>query len=64
MIETFYEKLRPGGYLLLGHSESLINVSSAFELKHLTRDLVAQAFQVKTRAELDELFSDLELPEY
>ncbi|EED32895.1 hypothetical protein NOR53_1971 [gamma proteobacterium NOR5-3] len=31
---------------------------------HLTRDLVADAFQRKTRAELDELFGDLELPEY
>jgi len=40
VIDTFYEKLRPGGYLLLGHSESLINVSSAFELKHLKKDLV------------------------
>lgn len=40
VIETFYEKLRPGGYLLLGHSESLINVSSAFELSHLKNDLV------------------------
>jgi chemotaxis protein methyltransferase CheR len=40
VIETFHDKLKPGGYLLLGHSESLINVSSAFELEHLTRDLV------------------------
>jgi chemotaxis protein methyltransferase CheR len=40
VIQTFYDKLRPGGYLLLGHSESLINVSSAFELKHLKNDLV------------------------
>jgi chemotaxis protein methyltransferase CheR len=40
VIQTFHEKLSPGGYLLLGHSESLINVSSAFELKHLTNDLV------------------------
>jgi len=40
VIDTFHDKLRPGGYLLLGHSESLINVSSAFELKHLKRDLV------------------------
>ena len=40
VIETFYDKLRPGGYLLLGHSESLINVTSAFELRHLSRDLV------------------------
>ena len=39
-IDTFHEKLRPGGYLLLGHSESLINISDAFELRHLRRDLV------------------------
>jgi len=39
-IDTFHEKLRPGGYLLLGHSESLINLSDAFELRHLRRDLV------------------------
>jgi chemotaxis protein methyltransferase CheR len=40
VIRTFEEKLRPGGYLLLGHSESLINLSSAFELRHLRHDLV------------------------
>ncbi len=40
VIETFYERLNPGGYLLLGHSESLLNVSTAFELVHLERDLV------------------------
>jgi chemotaxis protein methyltransferase CheR len=40
VIQTFYDKLRPTGYLLLGHSESLINVSSAFELAHLENDLV------------------------
>ncbi len=40
VIGTFHDKLRPGGYLLLGHSESLINVTSDFELKHLSRDLV------------------------
>lgn len=40
VIETFAEKLHPGGHLLLGHSESLINVSSAFQLRHLRNDLV------------------------
>ncbi len=40
VIESFYKKLRSGGYLLLGHSESLINISSAFTLEHLKRDLV------------------------
>jgi len=39
-IQTFYEKLRPAGFLLLGHSESLINLSSAFELRHLQREMV------------------------
>lgn len=40
VIRTFSEKLRAGGFLLLGHSESLINVSNAFELEHLRNDLV------------------------
>lgn len=40
VIQTFEEKLRPGGYLLLGHSESLINLSNAFELRSLQHDLV------------------------
>jgi chemotaxis protein methyltransferase CheR len=40
VIQMFYEKLRPGGHLLLGHSESLINLSTSFELRHLRNDLV------------------------
>ena len=40
VIQTFENKLRPGGHLLLGHSESLINVSSGLELRHLKSDLV------------------------
>jgi len=40
VIETFEEKLRPGGHLLLGHSESLINLSTSLELRHLKNDLV------------------------
>ncbi len=39
-IEILYERLNPGGILLLGHSESLLNVSTAFELLHLRDDLV------------------------
>jgi chemotaxis protein methyltransferase CheR len=40
VIQTFFEKLRPGGHLLLGHSESLISLSTSFELRHLRNDLV------------------------
>jgi len=40
VVESFAERLAPGGYLLLGHSESLIHVTSAFELAHLSRELV------------------------
>jgi chemotaxis protein methyltransferase CheR len=39
-IDLFHERLYPGGVLLLGHSESLLNVSTAFELLHLKEDLV------------------------
>ena len=40
VIDAFEQKLRPGGHLLLGHSESLINVSTSLELRHLKNDLV------------------------
>jgi chemotaxis protein methyltransferase CheR len=40
VIDMFHERLVPGGVLLLGHSESLLNVSTAFELLHLKEDLV------------------------
>lgn len=42
VIHMFYQKLIPGGYLLLGHSESLINISTAFSLRHLRHDMVYQ----------------------
>src|SRR5262249_12273602 len=40
VIDTLYRKLVRGGYLLLGHSESLINLTTAFELVHLKNDMV------------------------
>jgi chemotaxis protein methyltransferase CheR len=42
VIEMFYERLVEGGYLMLGHAESLINISTAFTLKHLKYDMVYQ----------------------
>jgi len=40
VLRSFHDKLREGGYLLLGHSESLLNVTADFELVHLKHDLV------------------------
>ncbi|MBI4823209.1 MAG: protein-glutamate O-methyltransferase CheR [Nitrospirae bacterium] len=42
VIENFYNRLSDGGYLLLGHAESLMNVSTSFTLKHLKNDMVYQ----------------------
>jgi chemotaxis protein methyltransferase CheR len=42
VVEHFYNKLDGGGCLLLGHSESLMNVSTRFVLKHLKNDMVYQ----------------------
>jgi len=49
VIESFSNKLRDGGYLLLGHSESLINISNAFVLRTLKNDMVYQK-PLRTRA--------------
>jgi len=40
VLRSFYDKLYPRGYLLLGHSESLVHVSTDFELVHLRDDMV------------------------
>jgi chemotaxis protein methyltransferase CheR len=42
VISNFYNRLVDGGYLLLGHSESLITLSTQFKLKHLKNDMVYQ----------------------
>jgi chemotaxis protein methyltransferase CheR len=39
-IEMFYDRLAPGGYLLLGHSESLISFATRFKLHHFRNDMV------------------------
>jgi chemotaxis protein methyltransferase CheR len=40
LLRTFHERLRDGGWLLLGHSESLLNLTADFEMVHLQADLV------------------------
>lgn len=42
VVSNFYNRLVDGGYLLLGHSESLISLSTQFKLKHLKNDMVYQ----------------------
>jgi chemotaxis protein methyltransferase CheR len=42
VIKNFYERLSNSGYLLLGHAESLMNISTAFTLKHFKNDMVYQ----------------------
>jgi chemotaxis protein methyltransferase CheR len=39
-IDMFYDRLYPGGHLLLGHSESLISISTKFKLHHFKNDMV------------------------
>lgn len=40
LLRTFHEKLHEGGWLLVGHSESLLNLTADFEIVHLRSDLV------------------------
>ncbi len=42
VISTLRNALTPGGFLLLGHSESLMNISTEFNLRHFTHDMVYQ----------------------
>ncbi|MFQ5455089.1 MAG: CheR family methyltransferase [Nitrospirota bacterium] len=42
VVDIFYNKLKKNGFLLLGHSESLMNISTSFSLRHLKRDMVYQ----------------------
>jgi chemotaxis protein methyltransferase CheR len=41
-IDAFYQKLQPGGFLLLGHSESLIALSTEYILRSFKNDLLYQ----------------------
>jgi len=42
VVQNFYDRLRPEGFLLLGHSESLMNISTSFALRHFLNDMVYQ----------------------
>jgi len=48
VIDNFYSTLNPGGFLLLGHSESLMNITTAFSLRHFKNDMV---YEKPARAE-------------
>ncbi len=40
IVEGFFDALAPGGYLLLGHSENLLKLTTRFDLVQLSHDLV------------------------
>ena len=42
VVESFYNALHDGGFLLLGHSESLMNITTLFTLRHFKNDLIYQ----------------------
>jgi chemotaxis protein methyltransferase CheR len=39
-LESLYRRLQPGGWLMLGHAESLLTLTTAFEVVQLEGDLV------------------------
>jgi chemotaxis protein methyltransferase CheR len=51
VIESFFNRLRPEGFLLLGHSESLMSISNAFRLRHFAHDMVYQVPPVSSGLE-------------
>jgi chemotaxis protein methyltransferase CheR len=42
VIESYFNSLTDGGFLLLGHSESLMNVTTLFTLRHFKNDMIYQ----------------------
>lgn len=49
VIESLHNSLLPGGFLMLGHSESLVNISARFDLVHLKHDMVYRKPQIGGR---------------
>jgi len=42
VVSAFHNSLAEGGFLLLGHSESLMNISTQFTLRHFKNDMIYQ----------------------
>jgi chemotaxis protein methyltransferase CheR len=42
VVESFHDALYDGGFLLLGHSESLMNITTLFALRHFKNDMIYQ----------------------
>jgi len=42
VVDRFYSLLNPGGFIFLGHSESLSRISSAFKIRRMNEHLVYQ----------------------
>lgn len=42
VVESFHNSLSEGGFLLLGHSESLMNITTQFTLRHFKNDMIYQ----------------------
>jgi len=40
--ETFYDALRPGGFICLGHSESMSRISSRYKARQFPEAIVNQ----------------------
>jgi chemotaxis protein methyltransferase CheR len=42
VVESYFNSLYDGGFLLLGHSESLMNITTQFTLRHFKNDMIYQ----------------------
>lgn len=42
VVGSFFNTLHDGGFLLLGHSESLMNITTQFTLRHFKNDMIYQ----------------------
>ncbi len=42
VVESYFNTLCDGGFLLLGHSESLMNITTLFTLRHFKNDMIYQ----------------------